>query len=146
MSFSRFNAMDTLQNRPEDVTFYDIPSEPISSFFGENVFNEKAMRDYLSEDAYLSVKAAIQSGSKLSRDVADVVATAMKTWAMEKGATHYAHWFQPLTGRTAETHDSFFTTTPDGQVLEEFGGNELAQQEPDGSSFPGGGLLSLIHI
>ena len=145
MSFSRFNAMDTLQNRPEDVNFYDIPSEPISSFFGENVFNEKAMRDYLSEDAYLSVKAAIQSGSKLSREVADVVATAMKTWAMEKGATHYAHWFQPLTGRTAEKHDSFFTTTPDGQILEEFGGNELAQQEPDGSSFPGGGLRSTFE-
>lgn len=145
MSLSRFNAMDTLQNRPEDLDYFDVPSTKISSFFGSNVFNEKAMRDYLSEDAYLSVKAAIQSGSKLSREVADVVATAMKKWSMEKGATHYAHWFQPLTGRTAEKHDSFFTTTPDGKVLEEFGGNELAQQEPDGSSFPGGGLRSTFE-
>lgn len=145
MSLSRFNAIDTQQNRPMDSEYYDVPSTRIASFFGSNVFNEKAMRDYLSEDAYLGVKAAIQSGSKLSREVATIVADAMKKWAMEKGATHYAHWFQPLTGGTAEKHDSFFTITPDGKVLEEFGGNELAQQEPDGSSFPGGGLRSTFE-
>ncbi|MEO1629070.1 MAG: glutamine synthetase III, partial [Bacteroidota bacterium] len=145
MSISRFNAMDTLQNRFEDADFFDVPSEPISTFFGSNVFNERAMREYLSEDSYLSVKAAIQSGSKLSREVADVVASAMQKWAMDKGATHYAHWFQPLTGRTAEKHDSFFTLKSDGSAIEEFGGNELAQQEPDGSSFPGGGLRSTFE-
>ncbi|MEM9921885.1 MAG: glutamine synthetase III [Bacteroidota bacterium] len=145
MSISRFNAMDTLQNRYDDSEFYEVPSEKISSFFGANVFNERAMREYLSEDSYLSVKAAIQSGSKLSREVADVVASAMKRWAMDKGATHYAHWFQPLTGRTAEKHDSFFSLSPDGRAIEEFGGDELAQQEPDGSSFPGGGLRSTFE-
>ncbi|MFK8104038.1 MAG: glutamine synthetase III [Saprospiraceae bacterium] len=146
MSHSRFNAIDTVLNRSEiDIDFVDSPNENIASFFGCNVFNEKAMREYLSEDAYLDVKAAIQAGSKLSRDVADTVADAMKSWAMDKGATHYAHWFQPLTGKTAEKHDSFFTITPDGQVIEEFAGDALAQQEPDGSSFPGGGLRSTFE-
>lgn len=143
MSLSRFNAMDTILNRSEyDVDYVTNGSEPISSFFGCNVFNEATMRDYLDEDTYLSVKAAIQSGDKLTREVADVVAVGMKEWAMSKGASHYTHWFQPLTGLTAEKHDSFFNILPDGKVIEELGGNELSQQEPDGSSFPGGGLRS----
>ena len=146
MSHPRFTALDTALNRSEfDVDFIETPAENIASFFGCNVFNEKAMREYLPENAYLSVKAAIQAGSKLSREVADTVAEAMKKWAMDKGATHYAHWFQPLTGKTAEKHDSFFTITPDGQIIEEFAGSALAQQEPDGSSFPGGGLRSTFE-
>ena len=102
-------------------------------------------RKYLNEESYLKVKAAIQSGSKLSRGVAETVATAMKKWAQDKGASHYAHWFQPLTGRTAEKHDSFFTLDMKGNSIEEFKGEALSQQEPDGSSFPGGGLRSTFE-
>ncbi len=146
MSFSRFSALETIFNRyGYDLEDVDVPAKKVSAIFGSNVFNEATMREYLPEDAYLSVKAAIQSGTRLSREDADVVAAAMKKWAMDKGATHYTHWFQPLTGRTAEKHDSFFTLTPDGRVIEEFGGDELAQQEPDGSSFPGGGLRSTFE-
>ena len=145
MSLSRFNAIDTILHRTEfDVDFVSSPSENISSYFGCNVFNDDSMKTYLPEDAYLNVKVTIQSGSKLGREIADIVADAMKKWAMDKGATHYAHWFQPWTGRTAEKHDSFFTL--DGQnAIETFGGKELAQQEPDGSSFPGGGLRSTFE-
>ncbi len=146
MSISRFNAIDTILNRPEaDTGYFGTPSELVSEYFGVNVFNDEAMQKYLSEDAYLSVKAAIQSGSKLSREVADLVASAMKEWAMKQGASHYAHWFQPWTGKTAEKHDSFFTLDGNGKAIEEFGGKELAQQEPDGSSFPGGGLRSTFE-
>ena len=146
MSHSRFNAIDNIQNRSMyDVEPFDPPSHVISSFFGCNVFNEKAMRKYLDEESYLKVKAAIQSGSKLSRTVAETVATAMKKWAQDKGASHYAHWFQPLTGRTAEKHDSFFTLDMQGNAIEEFKGEALSQQEPDGSSFPGGGLRSTFE-
>lgn len=146
MSQSRFNAIDTILNRPVDeFTAYGMPSEKISEFYGVNVFNDEAMQQYMPEEAYLSVKAAIQAGANLSREVADVVAGAMKQWAMERGATHYAHWFQPWTGKTAEKHDSFFTLSANGKAIEEFGGNELAQQEPDGSSFPGGGLRSTFE-
>jgi len=143
---SRFSALDTIFNRGVDeVEYVDVPSNKISEFFGANVFNDHAMKEYLPEEAYLSVKAAISTGSKLSREDADVVATAIKKWAMERGATHYTHWFQPLTGRTAEKHDSFFTLNSNGEVIEEFKGDALAQQEPDGSSFPGGGLRSTFE-
>lgn len=146
MSLSRFKAIDTIQNRYE----YETPLESgdyqkVSEYFGTNVFNDQAMKKYMNESAYLSVMAAVQSGTNLDKKVADAVASAMKKWAMDKGATHYAHWFQPLTGRTAEKHDSFFTLDANGLAIEEFGGNELAQQEPDGSSFPGGGLRSTFE-
>jgi len=121
------------------------PAEKIASYFGENVFTDEAMKKYLPENAYLSVKAAIQSGQKLTREVADDVANGMKKWSEEKGCTHFAHWFQPLTGKTAEKHDSFFNLTHDGQVIEEFLGSALVQQEPDGSSFPSGGMRSTFE-
>lgn len=127
------------------MAYFETPTGLVSDYFGVNVFNDESMQQYLTEDAYLSVKAAIQSGAKLSREVADLVASAMKTWAMEHGASHYAHWFQPWTGKTAEKHDSFFTLNHQGKAIEEFGGKELAQQEPDGSSFPGGGLRSTFE-
>ena len=98
------------------------------------------MKKYLSEEAYLSVKASMRSGQKIDRKIADQVASSMKAWAMSKGATHFTHWFQPLTGATAEKHDSFFVPTEGGKGLENFSGNALAQQEPDASSFPSGGL------
>lgn len=147
MNQSRFTAIDTILNRSLDDPSLRGPlnQEKISSFYGRNVFHDEAMQQYLPEDAYLSVKAAIQSGANLSREVADVVAGAMKNWAMDRGATHYAHWFQPWTGKTAEKHDSFFTLDHNGHAIEEFGGKELAQQEPDGSSFPGGGLRSTFE-
>lgn len=146
MSLNRFNAIDIIHNRFEiDVPVNSADKVKVSGFYGENVFNDEDMKKYLSESAYFSVKAAIQSGTNLTKEVAGAVAEAMKKWAMEKGATHYAHWFQPLTGRTAEKHDSFFTITPDGHAIEEFGGDQLVQQEPDGSSFPGGGLRTTFE-
>jgi len=147
MSHTRFSALQAIENRidllPDD--FAEQESASIVSYFGQNVFNDEAMRRFLPENAYLSVKAAIQSGQKLSREVADVVATGMKEWAQSKGCTHFAHWFQPLTGKTAEKHDSFFTMTHDGRVIEEFTGAALVQQEPDGSSFPSGGIRSTFE-
>jgi len=145
MNYTRFNAIDSIQHRSE-IEYTTLPEDSrITSYFGSNVFNDQVMKKYLMEDAYLAVKAAIQSGNNLNGAVADKVADAMKIWAMEMGATHYAHWFQPLTGKTAEKHDSFFTITPEGLITEEFGGKELAQQEPDGSSFPGGGLRTTFE-
>ncbi|MFM7400974.1 MAG: glutamine synthetase III, partial [Bacteroidota bacterium] len=117
----------------------------IASYFGEKVFHDEAMKKYLPEKAYLTVKAAVQSGQKLTREIADVVAAGMKEWAQHHGCTHFAHWFQPLTGKTAEKHDSFFTLTHDGRVMEEFAGSALVQQEPDGSSFPSGGMRSTFE-
>lgn len=147
MSLTRFNALQLIENRldPIPVDLHGGPAETIASYFGENVFDDEAMKKNLPENAYLSVKAAIQSGQKLSRDIADEVANGMKKWAETKGCTHFAHWFQPLTGKTAEKHDSFFTMTHDGRVIEEFSGSALVQQEPDGSSFPSGGLRSTFE-
>lgn len=146
MSLSRFQALQIIENRSDSPV--DAPegrSESIASYFGANVFGEDAMKKHLPESAYLAVKAAMVSGQKLSRDVADVVAEGMRAWAMSHGCTHFAHWFQPLTGKTAEKHDSFFTMTHDGRVIEEFSGSALVQQEPDGSSFPSGGMRSTFE-
>jgi glutamine synthetase len=146
MSLSRFQALDAMANRSAfELEYVDVPDGRISEFFGCNVFNDKAMREYMTEEAYSNVQVALQSGAKLSREDADIVAEAMKRWALDHGATHYTHWFQPLTGRTAEKHDSFFQLSPDGKVSEEFTGDTLVQQEPDGSSFPGGGLRSTFE-
>jgi glutamine synthetase len=147
MSLSRFNALQNMESRmePFSADFVEGKAEKIASYFGENVFNDDAMKKYLPENAYLSVKAAVQSGQKLTRDIADVIAKGMKSWSEEQGCTHFAHWFQPLTGKTAEKHDSFFTLTHDGRVIEEFTGSALVQQEPDGSSFPSGGMRSTFE-
>lgn len=131
-----------------DTSSMDLEEEivvNIASYFGENVFNDEAMRSHLPENVYLTIKAAVQNGQKLTRDVADVVAIGMKKWAEAHNCTHFAHWFQPLTGKTAEKHDSFFTLTHDGRVIEEFTGSALVQQEPDGSSFPSGGMRSTFE-
>lgn len=146
MGVTRFSALEAQTNRSAlDLNLPELPTTNIASYFGENVFNEKAMKEYLPEKEFLNIMATIQSGSKLTKEVAEVVADAMKRWAMDKGATHYAHWFQPWTGKTAEKHDSFFNLTPDGKVVEEFGAGALLQQEPDGSSFPKGGLRSTFE-
>ena len=116
-----------------------------SEQFGADVFNEHKMLQHLTKDALESVKGAIVSGSKIDRKIADQVAEAMKGWAINMGATHYTHWFQPLTGATAEKHDAFFDLLPNGSALETFGGGQLVQQEPDASSFPHGGIRNTFE-
>lgn len=117
----------------------------VREFFGENVFGVKAMRDHLSEETYKSLVTTIQSGAGLHEEIADEVAEAMKTWAIEKGATHFTHWFQPLTGTTAEKHDSFVSPDGEGGILMQFSGKELIKGEPDASSFPSGGLRATFE-
>jgi len=134
----RFQSLETVLGR--DRIQVKPPSDKISDYFSANVYHESAMKKHMSEEAYLSVKASIRSGQKIDRKIADQVASSMKAWAMAKGATHYTHWFQPLTGSTAEKHDSFFIPTDGGKGIEHFSGNALVQQEPDASSFPSGGL------
>ena len=112
----------------------------LSSIYGSCVFNDAMMRERLPKATYLAMKKTIDEGLPLEHAIAEVVANAMKDWAIEKGATHYTHWFQPMTGITAEKHDSFISPTPDGRVIMEFSGKELIKGEPDASSFPSGGL------
>ncbi len=118
----------------------DNDMQSVADFYGENVFSLKVMRNYLSERAYKSLSNTISAGGMLDPDIADEVADAMKTWAVAKGATHFTHWFQPLTGTTAEKHDSFISPDEEGGVMLKFSGKELIQGEPDASSFPSGGL------
>jgi glutamine synthetase len=116
-----------------------------SEIFGANVFNETTMRQYLTKEAFQSVMDAISKGSKIDRSIADHISTGMKEWAISKNATHYTHWFQPLTGATAEKHDAFFETTGNGLAIEKFEGGQLVQQEPDASSFPNGGIRNTFE-
>ncbi|MCM5664433.1 glutamine synthetase III family protein [Galbibacter mesophilus] len=116
-----------------------------SEIYGANVFNEQVMRQVMSKEAFNSVISAIEGGVKIDRKLADEIAAAMKNWAMTKGATHYTHWFQPLTGATAEKHDSFFEPINNSQAVEKFGGSQLVQQEPDASSFPHGGIRNTFE-
>ena len=117
----------------------------IPEIYGSMVFNEKVMRDKLPKDIYKALRKTIEKGTHLELDVANAVAIAMKEWAVENGATHYTHWFQPLTGFTAEKHDSFISPTDDGQVIMEFSGKELVKGEPDASSFPSGGIRATFE-
>ncbi|MBR2284421.1 MAG: glutamine synthetase III [Ruminococcus sp.] len=119
--------------------------EKITEYFGSMVFDERVMKATLSEKVYKSLKRTIDRGVPLDSSVADAVAAAMKDWAIEKGATHYTHWFQPETGATAEKHDSFISPAPDGRVIMEFSGKELVKGEPDASSFPSGGLRATFE-
>ncbi|MBJ6369585.1 glutamine synthetase III family protein [Snuella sedimenti] len=142
MSTLRFHAIKgSLDSKPVAV------EEKVrrSELFGENVFNENTMRQYLTKDAFVGVINAIKYGKKIDRNIADQVASSMKDWALSKGVTHYTHWFQPLTGATAEKHDAFFETTGDGMAIEKFGGSQLVQQEPDASSFPSGGIRNTFE-
>ena len=117
----------------------------LTELFGSNVFNDKVMKQRLPKEIYKALKETIEKDMPLRPDVANVVANAMKDWAIEKGATHYTHWFQPLTGITAEKHDSFISPTADGGIITEFSGKQLIQGEPDASSFPSGGLRSTFE-
>ncbi|MGV6845183.1 MAG: glutamine synthetase III family protein [Lutibacter sp.] len=142
MSKLRFKAIsETLNRKPIEVN----EQEKRSVLFGENVFDETSMRQYLTKDAYVGVMSAIGKGIKIDRKIADQVSAAMKEWALSKGVTHYTHWFQPLTGATAEKHDAFFETIGGGLAIEKFGGGQLVQQEPDASSFPNGGIRNTFE-
>ena len=112
----------------------------VMELYGSKVFNEHEMRERLPSSTYKSLKATIEKGQPLDLEVANVVASVMKRWAIEQGATHYTHWFQPLTGITSEKHDGFVSPQPDGTAIMEFSGKELIKGEPDASSFPSGGL------
>lgn len=142
MSTLRFRAItETLNRKPIFIE----EKERRSNLFGQNVFNENAMRQYLTKEAFNAVSNAHEYGTKIPRELADHISTGMKEWAISKGVTHYTHWFQPLTGATAEKHDAFFETTSNGSAIEKFGGGQLVQQEPDASSFPSGGIRNTFE-
>jgi glutamine synthetase len=142
-SHNRFNAIDIALERPRVPV--QTPNTLTSEFFGTNVFDHKAMSLFLSPILHEEVQNIMQTGKSLNRELAAQIADAMQKWALSKGATHYAHWFQPLTGRTAEKHDSFFTLNAKGKAIEQFSAEALVQQEPDGSSFPDGGLRATFE-
>ncbi len=139
----RFEAVQQAYNRAPVKA--SAPSQKVSDYFASNVFTIEVIRKYLSAANFEHVVKAIQEGSKISRKIADQIALAMKTWAIEKGATSYCHWFQPLTGTTAEKHDAFFSPISIHRGIEAFGGNELVQQEPDSANFPSGGLRATFE-
>lgn len=143
MANMRFKAIETAHNRAAiSVT---PPSDKVADYYGSYTFSDDVMKTLLTPEAYHKVSNAIKSGSRIDREIADEVAAAMKSWATSKGATHYTHWFQPLTGGTAEKHDAFFDVTPQGKAIEKFKGSALVQQEPDASSFPSGGLRATFE-
>ena len=143
MSTFRFQALKQTANRkPVHVEELGRKSE----IFGQNVFNEKSMRQFLTSEAFAAVKNAMVHGTKIDRKLAEYIALGMKEWALSKGVTHYTHWFQPLTGTTAEKHDAFFEIFFDGRdPMEKFGGGQLVQQEPDASTFPNGGIRNTFE-
>jgi len=144
MSNFRFKALEISLSR----TFDKKPAtngRKISEYFGEMTFGISIMREFLSKEAFKGVMNAIESGEKIDRRVADQVAASMKTWAISKGATHYTHWFHPLTGATAEKHDAFIVPVDDGKAIENFNSDQLVQAEPDASSFPSGGIRNTFE-
>jgi glutamine synthetase len=143
MANLRFQALTTAQNR--QAIPVPAPAERIADYFGIYTFDKDTMRTLLSADVYKRITEAIDTNGRIDRDIADEVANAMRSWAISKGATHYTHWFQPLTGATAEKHDSFFDLGSDGKAIEKFKGSALVQQEPDASSFPSGGLRNTFE-
>lgn len=143
MAKLRFDAINQSMNRlPGKV---EERSDKISDYYGSMVFHTDAMRQHLSSEVFKRVEECTKTGQRLERRLADEVGAGMKAWAMTKGATHYTHWFQPLTGRTAEKHDAFLTPSEAGRAIESFGGDQLIQQEPDASSFPNGGIRNTFE-
>ncbi len=139
----RFKALErALAHQPVKTT---PPSDKVSDYFGNMIFNHTAMQQYLSREAFLKLNEAIEKGNKIERKIADQVAAALKSWAVTKGSTHYTHWFQPLTGNTAEKHDAFSQPSDNGRAIEDFNGSNLVQQEPDASSFPNGGIRNTFE-
>ncbi len=143
MAILRFRALEKCINRsPVVVT---PPSGKVSDYYGINVFDKEKMHKYLSKEVFRQVMEAINTGQRIDRKVAELVAAAMKSWAVSMGATHYTHWFQPLTGTTAEKHDAFFELSDEGRAIEAFSSSALVQQEPDASSFPSGGIRNTFE-
>lgn len=139
----RFKALEASMSRqPREVS---TPSPKISDYYGINVFDNKVMAEYMPKDIYKQVLQTINDGKQVDRKITNNVAAAMKAWAMQKNVTHYTHWFQPLTGTTAEKHDAFFEPINDNDVIEQFDGSQLAQQEPDASSLPNGGIRNTFE-
>lgn len=143
MAHTRFHGLDQASNH-KPVEFVN-PFNKSSEYYGSHVFNKKSMQEYMPKDSFDLVRRAIDQGEKINLTNADQVAVAMKTWAIALGATHYTHWFQPLTGSTAEKHDGFFEPTSDGFAVEKFNGSMLVQAEPDASSFPNGGIRNTFE-
>jgi glutamine synthetase len=143
MATLRFQALSEALNRIPVIV--EAPMAKTSDYYGSHVFDRAKMQKYFSKEAFQSVIAAIDQGTRIDRKISDQIASGMKSWAMEKGATHYTHWFQPLTGGTAEKHDAFAEPDGKGGVIEAFSGKLLAQQEPDASSFPSGGIRATFE-
>lgn len=143
MESLRFKALENLASYPTEVNVKG--STKVTAIFGQNVFNLKVAREFLSDEAFKSLQASVKSGKKIDRNMGNQIAAGLRAWAETKGVTHFTHWFQPLTGVTAEKHDSFFTIKSDGTAIEEFDGGALIQQEPDASSFPSGGLRATFE-
>lgn len=139
----RFEAINNLTAEKEPVIKYS--PVKVTSIFRENVFTLEKARMFLTDEAYKSLSASIKGGKKIDREMANQIAIGLRTWAESKGVTHYTHWFQPLTGTTAEKHDSFFTLKGDGSAIDQFDGDALIQQEPDASSFPSGGIRATFE-
>lgn len=145
MSHLRQTALEQVLKGDDEKKISHYNGKRITAIFNSNVFTERIMREYLSDEAYRSLMNSRKNGTRVERRVADQVASGMKAWAEERGVTHYTHWFQPLTGTTAEKHDSFFTIKSDGTAIELFDGDTLIQQEPDASSFPNGGIRATFE-
>ena len=143
MSNFRIRALQEFSTHRAERFFEE--DRPVSEYFGQNVFTMERMRKYLSPDAYAHVQSSIREGTSIDRRFADQIAAGMKTWAVEMGATHYTHWFHPMTDSTAEKHEAFIDRDSEGHVFETFKGNTLVQQESDGSSFPNGGLRNTFE-
>ncbi len=143
MSNLRQEAISQINSRPSDIRSYG--DNKITDIFASMVFSGKVVREYLSDAAFKSLSNSVKNGTKIDRNMADQIASGLKAWAMDRGVTHFTHWFQPLTGTTAEKHDSFFTLKSDGSALELFDGDALIQQEPDASSFPNGGIRATFE-
>lgn len=143
MANIRFKALEVTLTRERKTL--DLPANKVSEYFGEMTFNRDAMREFLTKDAYEKLMDAIEKGHTIERKITDQIAAGIKAWAMNKGATHYTHWFHPLTGSTAEKHDAFIVPIKGGRAIENFQGNELIQQEPDASSFPSGGIRNTFE-
>jgi len=143
MESLRFKAINDLTSQSNGLTVQG--STKITAIFGENVFTLKTAREFLSDEAYKSLSASVKGGKKIDRAMANQIAAGLRQWAESKGVTYFTHWFQPLTGTTAEKHDSFFTLKGDGSALETFDGDALVQQEPDASSFPSGGIRATFE-
>ena len=142
MNSIRFEALSKLVNRKTNISEAD---QSVVPQFAKNVFNDIVLQRSLNQEAYNEVSKAIFKGTKISRSLADQIAAAMKSWARSKNVTHYTHWFQPLTGATAEKHESFFDLSENSEAIERFDGSQLVQQDPDASSFPSGGIRNTFE-